>query len=104
MTPEDDWNFVAPGREAQPLIGGLGSLRIALLFGSAAIALALLIVPFAEQRSGQQLARDAGRLDTISTGSISRTGGNYTIRRSVLQSNPNAVCIIRPNGTRSGDC
>lgn len=104
MTPEDNWNFAAPGRDAQSLIGGFGSLRVALLFGSAAIALALLIVPFAEQRSGRQFARDADGLDTISTGSIPRSGSNYTIRRSVLQSNPNAVCIIRPNGARSGDC
>lgn len=104
MTPEDDWNYFAPARDVQPLIGGLGSLRIALLFGSGAIALALLIVPFVEQRARIDLAGGAAQLDTMSTGSIGTSGGNYTIRRSVLQSNPNAVCIIRPNGTRSGDC
>jgi hypothetical protein len=30
--------------------------------------------------------------------------GAYTIRRSVLQPSPNAVCIIRGNGMRTGDC
>ncbi len=36
------------------------------------------------------------------TGSI---GANtYTVRRSVLQRSPDAVCIIRTDGGRSGDC
>lgn len=103
MTPEDDWGSLAPGRDVQPAPGGLGSLRMALLFGSGMIALALLIVPIVDRAGGEQFAAGPGQLDTMSTGSISR-GGNYTIRRSVLQANPNAVCIIRPNGVRTGDC
>jgi hypothetical protein len=39
----------------------------------------------------------------MTTGSIAR-GGTYTVRRSVLQSAPSAACIIRADGTRSGDC
>lgn len=103
MTPEDDWSDFASGRDVQPAASGLGSLRTALLFGSGVIALALLIVPVIDRAGGQQFAEGPGQLDTMSTGSISR-GGNYTIRRSVLQTNPNAVCIIRPNGMRTGDC
>ena len=103
MTPEDDWRDFAPGRDVQPAVSGLGSLRMALLFGSGMIALALLIVPFVDQGGGQRFADGPGQLDTMATGSISR-GGNYTIRRSVLQTHPNAVCIIRPNGARTGDC
>jgi hypothetical protein len=77
-----------------------GALRIALLFGSAAVALALIAVPLLEGRVSD---RPAGGVDLMSTGSIG-TGETYTIRRSVLQSSPDAVCVIRSDGTRSGDC
>jgi len=47
-------------------------------------------------------------VDMMSTGSISpgnqRSGSTYIVRRSVLQADPNAVCVIRQNGTRSGAC
>lgn len=103
MTPEEDWRYFAADRDVQPAMSGLGSLRIALLFGSGAIALALLVVPFVEQQAREQFASGPAQLDTMSTGSIAR-GGTYTIRRSVLQTDRNSVCIIRPNGARSGDC
>ncbi len=77
-----------------------GALRITLLFAAAAVALALIAAPLLESRSGF-LARNAG-VDLMSTGSIS--GTSYTIRRSVLQSSPDAICIIRSDGARSGDC
>ena len=31
-------------------------------------------------------------------------GQTYTVRKSVLQPNPNAVCIIEADGSRHGDC
>jgi hypothetical protein len=77
-----------------------GAVRIALLFGSAAVALALIAVPLLEGRNSDRLAGD---IDSMSTGSIGR-GEAYTIRRSVLQSSPDAVCVIRSDGARSGDC
>ena len=79
-----------------------GALRITLLFAAAAVALALIAAPLLESRSGSRLARNAG-VDLMSTGSIGGTT-SYTIRRSVLQSSPDAVCIIRGDGARSGDC
>ncbi|WP_353644590.1 hypothetical protein [Mesorhizobium sp. WSM2239] len=78
-----------------------GALRITLLFGAAAVALALIAAPLLEGRSGF-FARNAS-VDLMSTGSIGGTT-SYTIRRSVLQSSPDAVCIIRSDGVRSGDC
>jgi hypothetical protein len=77
-----------------------GALRITLLFGAAAVALALIAAPLLESRSG---FAGSGGLDMTSTGSIGGTT-SYTIRRSVLQSSPDAVCIIRADGSRSGDC
>mgnify|MGYP000877438131 CR=1 FL=1 len=97
----EDWNSRPAGRE--PVIAGLGSLRVALLFGAGAIALSLLVIPVVERQSRTAFVDGPDNLDRMSTGSI-QTGGSYTIRRSVLQTKPNAVCIIRPNGSRSGDC
>jgi hypothetical protein len=79
-----------------------GALRITLLFGAAAVALALIATPLLDSRNRSAFARNAG-VDLMSTGSIGGTT-NYTIRRSVLQSSPDAVCIIRSDGARSGDC
>lgn len=77
-----------------------GALRVALLFGLMGIALTLIIVPLAERRTGPLVA---GELDMTTTGSI-RSGDTYTVRRSVLQHSPDAVCIIRSDGSRSGAC
>jgi hypothetical protein len=101
MDPEKEW-FRSRGERTSPLAGfGMGTLRVSLLFGMAAVALALLIAPFAEEQSRSRLAR--GGLDFMSTGTVS-AGTSYTIRRSVLQPHPRSVCIIRDNGARSGEC
>jgi hypothetical protein len=100
MPPRDEWS--SPAVEREPPLADFGSLRLALLFGAGAVTLALLVAPLAD-RSRQEFARNGDNLDRMSTGSISGRG-NYTIRKSVLQTSPNSVCIIRPNGSRSGDC
>jgi hypothetical protein len=86
-----------------------GILRITLLFGSAAVALALVIAPLADRGSQAVVDYSTSRsIDEIQTGSIKKadpvTTSTYTIRRSVLQPSPSAVCIIASDGTRSGDC
>ncbi|MEP9387842.1 hypothetical protein [Mesorhizobium sp. KR9-304] len=101
MTPENEWDAIRNQRK--PLFGaaGVGLLRVALLFGSAAVALALIVAPIADKYAKSQIAGVDG-LDFLATGSIGKPGA-YTIRRSVLQE-PGSVCIIRPDGRRSGDC
>ncbi|MGI6855430.1 hypothetical protein [Mesorhizobium sp. 1B3] len=79
---------------------GSGALRVALLFGLMGVALTLIVVPLAERRTGSLVA---GELDMMTTGSI-RSDDTYTIRRSVLQPSRDAVCIIRSDGSRSGEC
>lgn len=101
MTPEDHWVAPAPARD--PHVANVGSLRVALLFGAGAVVVALLVAPLAETRGSQLAARSGASVDRMSTGSV-RTGGKYTIRRSVLQTEPNSVCIIHPSGARTGDC
>ncbi len=87
------WNFGG---------AGMGALRISLLFGSAAIGLALFLTPLLDTQS-KRMAQAAfvsqpypAGLDMMSTGAIGpRSNGAYTVRRSVLQPSPNSVCIIR---------
>jgi hypothetical protein len=82
-----------------------GALRVALLFGSAAVAFALILTPFIDRGAGSVVAGRgmAVELDQTATGSIAKSG-RYTVRRSVLQSSNRAVCIIRANGGQSGQC
>lgn len=90
-----------------------GALNIAILFGTAAIALTLILTPMLAGRDGP--ARLASvtipdAYDNISTGSIpsaakdrteSANGKRYVIRRSILQENPESYCIVR--GYRSDE-
>jgi hypothetical protein len=85
---------------------GMGALRLALLFGSAAVALALILAPLAERHAMSPVAPQTSMspgIDRMTTGSVGYSG-TYTERRSVLQPSPQSVCIIRDNGMRSGDC
>jgi hypothetical protein len=101
MTPENEWDVIKS--RSGPLLGaaGMGMLRVALLFGSAAAALALILAPAADRYSRAQVVGIDG-VDLMATGSIGKANA-YTIRKSVLQE-PGAICIIRDNGARSGDC
>ena len=107
MSFRDDWEAPRQARGWNIGPAGMGALRVALLFGSAAVALALILTPMLEDRT-RNMAYWAypGGLDMMPTGSIGQRSnpGEYTIRRSVLQPSPNAVCIIRGNGMRTGDC
>lgn len=78
-------------------------VRFALLFSTAGVALALFLAPMMARDDRPMFARGAA-LDYASTGSIGDPSGSYTIRRSVLSKSPNAVCVIRDNGSRVGDC
>ena len=101
MSLDRDWETIRPDRSSNAIRAGMGLLRITLLFGSAAAALALIATPLLDRQP--RLQSPAG-LDMTSTGSIGRSDSTYTLRRSVLQSAPGAVCLIHADGRRSGDC
>jgi hypothetical protein len=101
MSLDNDWDSIRPDRSYRAADAGMGILRITLLFGSAAVALALIVTPFLDAQTRPQFIHDG--LDTMSTGSIGHRD-TYTLRRSVLQPLPSSVCVIRNNGKRSGDC
>jgi hypothetical protein len=103
MNSEADWQSIRGDRGTIFGIAGMGILRITLLFGSAAVALALILAPIADSQTRQFVQGGPAGLDRMTTGSVPNAG-RYTIRRSVLQDSPNAICIIRDNGSRSGDC
>jgi hypothetical protein len=100
------WRSEDRGEAWAPTQLGMGALRVTLLFGSAAVALALILTPLAERQIDRGVAHGPSAragLDFITTGSVSYRG-TYTERRSVLQPSPQSVCDIRDNGMRSGDC
>jgi hypothetical protein len=104
MHPGDEWNSMRRDRVWRPGDTGIGAVRIALLFGFVVVAFALMLVPIADKRSREWSTRmDGIGIDRIETGAVGR-GEAYTLRRSVLQASPTAVCAIRGNGERSGDC
>jgi hypothetical protein len=102
-TRESHWDrdSIPPLRFDNISEAGVGALRLALLFGSAVIALALIAVPMLAGRDQAVRPGSAG-LDMVNTGSIGH--GTYTIHRSVLQPHPEAVCVIRSDGSQTGQC
>ncbi|MEM5470453.1 hypothetical protein WNZ14_01835 [Hoeflea sp. AS60] len=107
MTDGDFWMTVMDrdGQENPPK--RFGAVRVALLFGTAAIAIAAILTPIVADRSpSASVAWAPDRFDNITTGSIpsrSKTT-SYTVRKSILQDNPGALCIIRSDGRKTGDC
>lgn len=88
---------------------GSGALRLSFLFGSAAIALTIILTPMAEKQVARSTVSQSG-IDQIATGStpmlrrMQPASKNYVIRRSVLQSDKSDICIIGADGVRTGSC
>jgi hypothetical protein len=84
----------------------MGALNMALLFGTAAIALTLIVTPMlAPDRSADRMQASTMDYDNITTGSVPTGDGKtkrYTIRRSVLSEHPGDVCIIGQDGSKTG--
>lgn len=104
MGPELEDEFYRPPKSRLNAASG-GLIRLTLLFGSAVVGLALIAVMVMNDRFGDTMAESGygPGIDRNPTGSIGYQG-TYVLRRSVLQPSPTSVCIIRDNGTRSGDC
>ncbi|MCV9967578.1 hypothetical protein OIU34_37775 [Pararhizobium sp. BT-229] len=105
MVDDDFWRTVQDKDLVTSQSRRTGALNLSLLFGTAVIALTLILTPMMASKSDTKVLADAPiDYDTISTGSI--PGGNaakrYTVRRSVLQEMPGAVCIVDADGSKSG--
>jgi hypothetical protein len=82
----------------------IGAVNMALLFGTVAIALTLILTPVLSPDKNQMASSNMA-YDDIKTGSIPTHDGKvkrYTIRRSILQKDPSEVCIIDENRNKSG--
>jgi hypothetical protein len=102
---DNEWENIRNDRPDVLGETGYGALRLTLLFGSAAVAFALFLVPImsrgADSAFGTRLSGSS--LDTMTTASVPGRGA-YVIRRSVLQQTPQSVCVIRVDGRQTGDC
>jgi hypothetical protein len=101
MVNEDFWKAARTRERSSIKSGRTGVLNIALLFGTAVIALSLVLTPMLASKTDRKtLAFEPADYDMMTTGSISKgdPGKRYTIRRSVLQETPGSVCIIDGNG------
>lgn len=104
MSSNSEWEEVRGVTRARFGLAGSSLLRATLLFGFAIVALTLVLVPVADNQVRSVLAHNEPLgVDRMTTGSVGRRG-IYTIRRSVLQSSPDAICVIGENGSASGDC
>ena len=100
----DDYEW-ARIREQDSRTSQSGALRMAMVLGVGAVAIALLAIPFVERGVSAQIAKlNSGNVDQITTGSVRGDRQAYTVRHSVLQPTPQARCIIYTDGTRKGDC
>jgi hypothetical protein len=99
----DDWDQ-ASHTPARTILDS-GAIRVALLFGSAAVAFTMILTPIIGRGPADFAGRRIGasKLDATATGSILKTRG-YTVRRSVLQGGPDSVCIIDQKGGERGKC
>lgn len=105
MVDDDFWRTVQDKDLATSQSRRTGALNLSLLFGTAVIALTLILTPMMASKTENKVLADAPiDYDNIKTGSIPKTDGakRYTVRRSVLQEMPGAVCIIDGNGSKSG--
>ncbi|MEM1378322.1 MAG: hypothetical protein AAGG69_13130 [Pseudomonadota bacterium] len=107
MSDYQKWVDVMPKQvENRPVDWTSGPLRVTMLFGGCAVALALLAVPLLQSDRSASFVNNitSPGIDYTATGTPANRGESYVIRRSVLQPSPQSSCIIRANGIRTGDC
>lgn len=80
-----------------------GLLRATLLFGSIAVALALIVVP-ANDRQGRSDSHDYNApVDTMTTGSV-KPLERYVMHRGDGSGVSAQPCLMFPDGTTRGNC
>lgn len=106
MQSQPEWNDERNEAWSRLGVAGMGALRVALLFGSLGIALALILTPIAEKRGRTLVARNGVErgLDHLATGSVGSRTRTYTIRRSVLQPFPGDPCYVGDGPSASRAC
>jgi hypothetical protein len=104
MANDEFWKKIqSPDPEIAGVSHKTGALNIALLFGTAVIAMTLILTPFlAKQADDADTVADLPAFDNLTTGSVKSTtehnGRRFTIRRSILQDDPSLPCRIEGTG------
>lgn len=96
-----------PGKDAFEVLSEArtGLFRATLLFGSIAVALALILAPAADRHAKTATIAHGFDLDPIQTGSIHQSDpSRYIVRRSVLQESGAQPCLMFPDGSQRGAC
>ena len=102
---EEHWHETPEREFVADRSNRMGALNMALLFGTAAIALTLIVTPMLAPGKADRMQASTMDYDNITTGSVPTGDGRtkrYTIRRSVLADKPDDVCIIEQDGTKIG--
>ena len=101
---EDFWKTVEGRQSYSNKSRRTGVLNVALLFGTAVIALSLIVTPMLAGKSSTRVAQFNDNYDMISTGSIKKTdaGKTYSIRRSITQPMPEMPCVVIGYSNESG--
>lgn len=106
MMDDDFWKAVREKEQAPSASRRTGALNIALLFGTAVVALTLILTPMLTDKTRSSVLASAPDFDNLTTGSIptveTDAGKRYTIRRSVLKPEPGAVCVFQGYSGDSG--
>ena len=101
MSDDDFWSSVYSGDSEADRPAGFSAIRIALLFGTAVIALAFMLPPMIELTTDDwKLTSSDPGIDYMTTATVRKN----RLQRSVLLNSVNSVCIIHADGQRSGDC
>ncbi|MEM6464308.1 MAG: hypothetical protein AAF724_20585 [Pseudomonadota bacterium] len=104
MSRDEFWSSVYSGVANKQKGGRLSAVRVALLFGMATMAIALIVPPMIQVSSDDwRFLPGSFGIDYTTTATSTRNK-EYIIHRSVLQSSTSAVCIIERDGRRTGDC
>lgn len=102
---EEHWHETPEREFVADRSNRMGALNMALLFGTAAIALTLIVTPMLAPGKADRMQASTMDYDNITTGSVPSSDGRtkrYTIRRSILSDKPDDVCIIQQDGTKVG--
>lgn len=106
MRDELEWAKIKQPQPSSLEVASSGALRVAMLFGGLALAMALVATPIIDRKAEQQIAKnDHLGVDPITTASARKNKNSaYIVRKSVVQNVPGARCVIHANGTSIGDC
>ena len=100
MMDDDFWKAVREKEQASSKSRRTGALNIALLFGTAVVALSLILTPMLADKSKSSVLASAPEFDNITTGSIPKIGKRQALYDPPQRAAGNARLGLRRPGLR----